>query len=125
LLHVQSAPRQQAAGSRGASSDGSLDGSSVAAAGGEQQQQQQQQQKQQRQEKLEQLREEQQLQQDLEKQQERKPPQRLPVTPEIERRCAGTLGSWCVDFYTQVEVLARTATRGNKTCSLDCNQVRC
>lgn len=88
---------------------------------GEEEQQRQQQQRKGRQKgrhKVEQPPEKQQPQ-------ERKPPQRLPVTPEIERRCAGTLGSWCVDFYTQVEVLARTATRGNKTCSLDCNQVRC
>ena len=47
-----------------------------------------------------------------------------PVTPEILQRCAGTLGSWCVEYWTQPEVPARTAPRGNKQCSLDCNQVR-
>ncbi|KAL4426069.1 hypothetical protein ABPG77_007865 [Micractinium sp. CCAP 211/92] len=49
--------------------------------------------------------------------------QRKPVTPEIERRCAGTLGTWCVEYHTQAEVPARAPPRGNKTCSLNCNQV--
>ena len=47
-----------------------------------------------------------------------------PVTDAIRQRCAGTLGSWCVEYWTQPEVPARTAPRGNKQCSLDCNQVR-
>lgn len=46
-----------------------------------------------------------------------------PVTDEITKRCAGTLGTWCVDYWTQAEVPAVTAPRGNKTCSLNCNQV--
>ncbi|KAL4427668.1 hypothetical protein ABPG75_001757 [Micractinium tetrahymenae] len=45
------------------------------------------------------------------------------VTDAIRQRCAGTLGTWCIDYHTQQEVPARTAPRGNKTCSLDCNQV--
>lgn len=56
--------------------------------------------------------------------QEQQVPQRrrMPVTPEIDRRCAGTLGTWCVEYHTQAGVPARTAPRGNKTCSLNCNQ---
>lgn len=47
-----------------------------------------------------------------------------PVTDAIKARCAGTLGTWCADFWTQAEVPAVTAPRGNKECSLDCNKVR-
>lgn len=53
---------------------------------------------------------------------ERDAPPKLPLTAEIEQRCAGTLGTWCVDYYTQSGVWAKTARRGNKTCSLDCNK---
>ncbi len=52
------------------------------------------------------------------------PPPKLPLTPEIERRCAGTLGTWCVDYYTQGGMWATPPPRGNKTCSLDCNKAR-
>ncbi|KAL4447245.1 hypothetical protein ABPG77_007278 [Micractinium sp. CCAP 211/92] len=45
-----------------------------------------------------------------------------PVTAAIRRRCQGTKGTWCIDYHTQPEVPARTAPRGNKTCSLDCNK---
>lgn len=46
-----------------------------------------------------------------------------PLTDAIRARCAGTLGSWCTGYYTQPELPAVTAPRGNKTCSLDCNKV--
>lgn len=46
-----------------------------------------------------------------------------PLTDAIKRRCEGTLGTWCIDFHTQAEVPAVTAPRGNRTCSMDCNQV--
>ena len=42
----------------------------------------------------------------------------------VERRCRGTLGSWCFDYLTQAEVPARTAPRGQKTCSMECNKAR-
>lgn len=59
-------------------------------------------------------------------QQQQAPPgakQRKPVTDAIKARCAGTVGTWCIDYFTQIEVPAKTAPRGNKTCSMDCNQV--
>ncbi len=51
-------------------------------------------------------------------------PQKQPLTDAIKRRCEGTLGTWCIDFHTQAEVPAVTAPRGNRTCSLNCNQAR-
>lgn len=45
------------------------------------------------------------------------------VTSEMIRRCQGTLGSWCIEYHTQLEAPAVAAPRGNKTCSLDCNKV--
>lgn len=45
------------------------------------------------------------------------------ATAEMRRRCEGTLGNWCLDFETQVEVPARSAPRGTRSCSLDCNKV--
>ncbi|KAL4452533.1 hypothetical protein ABPG75_008195 [Micractinium tetrahymenae] len=48
---------------------------------------------------------------------------RQPVAPEIEQRCQLAVGSWCTEYYMQAEVPGRMAPRGNKTCSLNCNQV--
>ncbi|KAI3425325.1 hypothetical protein D9Q98_009089 [Chlorella vulgaris] len=48
---------------------------------------------------------------------------RSSLTDAIKQRCQGTLGTWCTDFWTQAEVPAVTAPRGNHTCSMDCNKV--
>ena len=45
------------------------------------------------------------------------------LTEAIKRRCEGTLGTWCVDYHTQLPAPAVPAPRGNKTCSLNCNKV--
>jgi hypothetical protein len=47
---------------------------------------------------------------------------RSSLTDAIKQRCQGTLGTWCTDFWTQAEVPAVTAPRGNHTCSMDCNK---
>jgi hypothetical protein len=45
------------------------------------------------------------------------------LTEAIKRRCEGTLGTWRVDYHTQLPGPAETAPRGIKTCSLNCNKV--